>query len=279
MKNLIDYASQDNGTDFRDALYSAIHDKVAAHIEAKKQEIASGLMGQQFEEEYELTEEEYEQLDELSKGTLRRYTKKAISDLGTTKAAMHDNNRNVGTGTPSLDGKGYMTAYHQAKVRTNGINTASKKIKEEYESLDEISTDLVNKYTDKAQKSYASSDTSPEKKANRRTGLMTGYRKLKATAKVPATYGEEVEMEESTDWSAYNAKVSARKVASPEELHAEFKKHANNPGHPNFKGKFSDDSATGGKTAEQKAIGNIAIGTGKADKHNYAAKIAHFVNP
>lgn len=205
MKNLIDYASQDNGTDFRDALYSAIHDKVAAHIEAKKQEIASGLMGQQFEEEYEL--------------------------------------------------------------------------EEEYESLDEISTDLVNKYTDKAQKSYAASDTSPEKKANRRTGLMTGYRKLKATAKVPATYGEEVEMEESTDWSAYNAKVSARKVASPEELHAEFKKHANNPGHPNFKGKFSDDSATGGKTAEQKAIGNIAIGTGKADKHNYAAKIAHFVNP
>jgi hypothetical protein len=123
MKNLIDYASQDNGTDFRDALYSAIHDKVSAHIEAKKQEIASGLMGQQFEEEVEL--------------------------------------------------------------------------EEETESLDEISTDLVNKYTDKAQKSYASADTSPEKKANRRTGLMTGYRKLKATAKVPATYGEEVELIEN----------------------------------------------------------------------------------
>ena len=65
MKNLIDYASQDNGTDFRDALYSAIHDKVAAHIEAKKQEIASGLMGQQFEEEVEL-EEETEALEEES---------------------------------------------------------------------------------------------------------------------------------------------------------------------------------------------------------------------
>ena len=61
MKNLIDYASQDNGTDFRDALYSAIHDKVAAHIEAKKQEIASGLMGQQFEEEYKLEEVELEE--------------------------------------------------------------------------------------------------------------------------------------------------------------------------------------------------------------------------
>lgn len=47
MKNLIDYAYQDNGTEFRSALYGAIHDKVAAHIEAKKQEIASGYMGQQ----------------------------------------------------------------------------------------------------------------------------------------------------------------------------------------------------------------------------------------
>ena len=50
MKNLIDYAYQDNGTEFRAELYAAIHDKVAAHIEAKKQEIASGLMGQQSEE-------------------------------------------------------------------------------------------------------------------------------------------------------------------------------------------------------------------------------------
>ena len=60
MKNLIDYAYQDNGTDFRKELYSAIHDKVAAAIENKKQEIASGFMGQQ-EESYE---DEGESLDE-----------------------------------------------------------------------------------------------------------------------------------------------------------------------------------------------------------------------
>ena len=145
MKNLIDYASQDNGTEFRDALYSAIHDKVSAHIEAKKQEIASGLMGHQFEEEVEL--------------------------------------------------------------------------EEETESLDEISTDLVNKYTDKAQKSYAAADTSPEKKANRRTGLMTGYRKLKATAKVPATYGEEVELDEMEN-RADHVKQFMDKTGLPKE-HAE----------------------------------------------------------
>ena len=64
MKNLIDYAYQDNGTDFRKELYSAIHDKVAAHIESKKQEIASGYMGKQ-EESYE---EEGESLDEALPG-------------------------------------------------------------------------------------------------------------------------------------------------------------------------------------------------------------------
>ena len=45
-KQLIDYAYQDNGVEFRDALYSAIHDRVSAHIEAKKQEVAQNLIGQ-----------------------------------------------------------------------------------------------------------------------------------------------------------------------------------------------------------------------------------------
>lgn len=43
-RNLIDYAQDGNGVDFRNSLYSAIHDKVASHIEAKKQEIAQNLI-------------------------------------------------------------------------------------------------------------------------------------------------------------------------------------------------------------------------------------------
>ena len=43
-RQIIDYAQDQNGVEFRDALYSAIHDKVSAHIEAKKQEIAQGLI-------------------------------------------------------------------------------------------------------------------------------------------------------------------------------------------------------------------------------------------
>ena len=41
---IIDYAAQDNATAMRDVMYSAIQDRVMAHIEAKKQEIAMNLI-------------------------------------------------------------------------------------------------------------------------------------------------------------------------------------------------------------------------------------------
>ena len=46
-KQLIDYAQDGNGMEFRNALYSSIHDKVTAHIDAKKQEIAQALIASQ----------------------------------------------------------------------------------------------------------------------------------------------------------------------------------------------------------------------------------------
>lgn len=45
-KAIIDYAQNDQGAEMRDALYSSIQDKVMAHIEAKKQEIAQNLFVQ-----------------------------------------------------------------------------------------------------------------------------------------------------------------------------------------------------------------------------------------
>ena len=41
---IIDYAYDDNAKEMRDALYSAIHDKVTAHIDAHKKEIAQTLI-------------------------------------------------------------------------------------------------------------------------------------------------------------------------------------------------------------------------------------------
>jgi hypothetical protein len=49
-RKIIDYAAEDNGVEFRNALYSTIHDKVTAHIEAAKQAVAQNLVGQPQEE-------------------------------------------------------------------------------------------------------------------------------------------------------------------------------------------------------------------------------------
>jgi hypothetical protein len=43
---IVDFAYDENGKDFRDALYASIHDRVSAHINAKKQEIAQSLIAQ-----------------------------------------------------------------------------------------------------------------------------------------------------------------------------------------------------------------------------------------
>jgi len=48
-KAIVDYAEEDNAKDMRDALYSAIQDRVMAHIDAKKQEIAQNLINPQVD--------------------------------------------------------------------------------------------------------------------------------------------------------------------------------------------------------------------------------------
>lgn len=46
-RDLIDFAANDDAVNFRAELYAGIHDRVTAHIEAKKQEIAQGLLNQE----------------------------------------------------------------------------------------------------------------------------------------------------------------------------------------------------------------------------------------
>ncbi len=55
---IIDYAIQDDAAAMRDALYAEIQDRVHSHLEAKKQEIAQGLVNQ--EEDYEDSNEDEE---------------------------------------------------------------------------------------------------------------------------------------------------------------------------------------------------------------------------
>jgi hypothetical protein len=60
-RQIIDYAQNDNGVEFRNALYATIHDKVTTHLAAAKQAVAQNLIGQDEEEE---EEEQYDEDDE-----------------------------------------------------------------------------------------------------------------------------------------------------------------------------------------------------------------------
>lgn len=48
-KAIIDYAQNDDGVELRNALYAAIQDKVASHLEGEKQRIAQNLIAPEQE--------------------------------------------------------------------------------------------------------------------------------------------------------------------------------------------------------------------------------------
>jgi uncharacterized protein (DUF2267 family) len=53
-RKIVDYAYEDNAKEMRDALYTNIADRVSAHLEAQKQQIAQSL----YKQPEEQTEEE-----------------------------------------------------------------------------------------------------------------------------------------------------------------------------------------------------------------------------
>jgi hypothetical protein len=57
-RQIIDYAQEDNGVEFRNTLYASIHDKLTAHIDAKKQEIAQNLISPEVEDNSEQEEQQ-----------------------------------------------------------------------------------------------------------------------------------------------------------------------------------------------------------------------------
>jgi ABC-type multidrug transport system fused ATPase/permease subunit len=57
-RNIIDYAAADDAVEMRNALYASIHDRVSAHLDSYKQEVAKSLISQEEEQpEQEDTEE------------------------------------------------------------------------------------------------------------------------------------------------------------------------------------------------------------------------------
>ena len=55
-RQIIDYAVDDNAKEMRDALYTSIADRVSAHLEAHKQQIAQTMFKAEEPEQQEATE-------------------------------------------------------------------------------------------------------------------------------------------------------------------------------------------------------------------------------
>jgi hypothetical protein len=62
-RNIIDYAMDDNGVEFRNALYAQIHDKVSAHLEAAKQAVAQNIMVSDEDSEMQESDTEDQQAE------------------------------------------------------------------------------------------------------------------------------------------------------------------------------------------------------------------------
>lgn len=82
-KNFIDYSMQDNGHAAREALYAEIHDRVMAHIELKKMELAGGMLHSEEKEcDYDDMKKEIEKKE--------KKVKKLKEELALIEAAMCD---------------------------------------------------------------------------------------------------------------------------------------------------------------------------------------------
>ena len=81
-RTIIDYAMNDDAKAMRDALYASIHDRVNAHIQAQKQEVAQNI----FPEE---VEEEYEEIDEASGNNEKKHLDSIIK-MKEVKKSKHD---------------------------------------------------------------------------------------------------------------------------------------------------------------------------------------------
>ena len=85
-QDFINSVATGNAAEAKDTLNNLLSARAFEALETKKIEIAQTLFGgYQVEEEVELTQEEFDQLDELSKATLGSYVKKASGDAVTSQ--------------------------------------------------------------------------------------------------------------------------------------------------------------------------------------------------
>lgn len=127
--------------------------------------------------------EDAEQIDELSKKTLRSYTAKAVDSLAHNARIAGTLERGVTTYQRRAD------SLKQAEKRKTGINRAVNKLtKEEAEQIDEISTKLATDYTAKAADASGHKNMPTKKLDKRYKSIALAHEKIRGRhANVPTT--------------------------------------------------------------------------------------------
>ena len=235
-KNLIDYAYQDNGTAFRDSLYNAIHDKVSAHIESKKQEIAAGLMGQQ--EEIGM-DEEVESLEELSRQGLSNYISAAKSDtkerstgikLAQKKKWGDPKFGTTAAKVPANEGVAGVSPGGTCLASSNRPSIFSAKAHKEFDRVKNLSDKDSKDYHDtqikKAQNSQRLRSEDVALEEGRKPSPITGTRKI---ASYEGDHGHTAEVRHSREYNEYQVhhyKNGVHQGEGPISYHGDDKEEA-----------------------------------------------------
>ena len=149
-------------------------------------------------------DEEAEELDELSKGTLASYIKKAVPSkrgLEDSSDRLHQKGHDAYTSgaTKTSDKMLSLSAkqYNKSLRRGEGINKAADKLaKEEFEQIDEISAKTVDSYREKAYAQQPAGDDGSNLYKKRKAGRDMAFKKVTHGAKVPATNEEFEQIDE-----------------------------------------------------------------------------------
>jgi len=108
---IIDYAMNDDAKAMRDALYASIHDRVNAHIQAQKQNVAQSLFPEELDDEEEV--EMSESVEELTEGKMDKMSLTALWH----KHAQHTYGADQGYG----GGMGGNHSHHAATAIENHV--------------------------------------------------------------------------------------------------------------------------------------------------------------
>ena len=125
---IIDYAMNDDAKAMRDALYASIHDRVNAHIQAQKQDVAQSI----FPEE---VEEEYEEIDEASGNNEKRHLDSIIK-MKEVKKSKHDM-------APSIHDHMEDALEKGNHKKIDDLHKVFKHVSEEVEMFEESSEELT----------------------------------------------------------------------------------------------------------------------------------------